>query len=187
MKKGRIFVVSAPSGSGKTTICQGVLKRVKGLASSVSVTTRKPRRGEKNRKDYRYLSRGAFKKEIKKRGFLEWEENFGHLYGTPKRFVIDKIKAGKDVLLSIDVKGAMNVKKKFRGCTLIFIKPPSMRELSRRLESRNTDGKAEISKRLAIAKNEIGYSARYDHVVVNRDLDKAIEKVVGIIREKRSS
>ena len=185
MKKGRIFVVSAPSGSGKTTICKKVLRRTKNLTPSISFTTRKPRRGEKNKKDYRYLSEKAFKKEIKKGNLLEWEKNFGYLYGTPKDRALQKLKNGKDLLLSIDVKGAKVVKKKFPESVLIFIKPPSIKELARRLKSRNTDRDAEIARRLKLAKKELKSASRYDHEVLNKNLETAVKKVVSIIKKER--
>jgi guanylate kinase len=186
MRKGRIFVISAPSGSGKTTIQKKVLRKIKDLTPSVSLTTRKPRKGERDKKDYQYLPREAFKKEIKKGKLLEWEENFGYLYGTPKEFVLEKIREGKDVLLSIDVRGAENIKKKFPESVLIFIKPPSMSELSRRLKERNTDRAAEVIRRLKLAKTELGYAAGYDYVVVNRELESAVNKVTSIIKKERS-
>lgn len=184
MIKGRIFVVSAPSGCGKTTICKRVLKKVKTLSPSVSVTTRPRRPGEKSGKDYHYVSRESFKKEIEKGGLLEWERNFGHLYGTPKRSVLGKIKKGKNLLLSIDVRGAMNVRKKFPASTLIFIKPPSIAELSRRLKSRNTDKSSEIGKRLKIAKRELKFAPKYDYLVVNNKLEGAVSEVVSIIKKE---
>lgn len=185
MKTGRIFVISAPSGSGKTTIAEKILSKVRGLAESVSFTTRPSRRGEKDRKDYFYLSRSAFEKQIKKGNLLEWEENFGYLYGTPKRFVTERIKSGKDVLLSIDVKGAMRVKKQFPASTLIFIKPPSLAELSKRLILRKRDREDEIAKRLKLAKKELAYAKRYNYVVVNRKLNEAVKRVISIIKKER--
>lgn len=187
MRKGRIFVISAPSGSGKTTICERVLKKVTGLAPSVSMTTRRPRRGEKDKKDYYYLPKKDFNKEIEKGNFLEWEENFGSLYGTPRKFVLKKIKEGKDVLLSIDVKGAMKVKSEFPESVLIFVKPPSKVELLRRLTGRNTDKKTEIAKRLRLATTELGYAAKYDHVVINKDLGVAVGKIIDIIKKERNN
>src|SRR3989338_660296 len=109
-KHGRIFVISAPSGGGKTTICKEILKKIRGLVPSVSVTTRKPRPGERDKKDYYYVSEKKFKEKIKKGKLLEWEKNFGYFYGTPKKFVLESMKKGKNVLLSIDVKGAMQIK-----------------------------------------------------------------------------
>ena len=185
MKKGRIFVISAPSGSGKTTIAKKVLRKVKGLTESVSFTTRLSRRGEKDKKDYFYLSKSALEKEIKKGNLLEWEENFGYLYGTPKRFVLERVKRGKDVLLSIDVKGAMQVKKQFPASILIFIKPPSLAELSKRLTLRKRDVEDEIAKRLKLAKKELAYTKRYNYVVINKKLDEAVKRVVLIIKKER--
>lgn len=188
MKKlGRVFVLSAPSGSGKTTIWEKASKKIKGISSSVSMTTRRPRKNEKNKKDYYYVSRDHFKKEIKKGNLLEWEENFGHFYGTPKKFVLEKIKRGKDILLSIDVKGAMQVRKKFPKSVLIFVKPPSMKELSKRLKGRATDCGDEIKTRLKIAKKELKYAPKYNYVVINDKLGKATKEVVSIIKKERKA
>jgi guanylate kinase len=184
MKKGRIFVISAPSGCGKTTICKRVSKRVRALLPSISVTTRPPRPGESRGKEYRYISRKLFEKEIKKGNLLEWEENFGYLYGTPKHFVLEKLKKGRSLLLSIDVKGAMNIKKLLPSTTLIFIKPPSIKELSRRLKSRNSDTHAEIGSRLKTAKKELKFAPRYNYVVVNNKLENAVNEVASIIKKK---
>lgn len=184
MKKGRFFIISAPSGCGKSTICEEVLRSVKGLKSSISATTRKPRPGEKNKKNYYYISREAFEKEIKKGSFLEWEENFGHFYGTPKCYALKEIKKGKNLLLNIDVKGAVCLKKKFPGAVLIFIKPPSLKELSRRLNNRNSDKGIEIATRLKVAKKELMYTLKYDYVVVNENLETAVAEVVAIIKKK---
>ncbi|MBN1354005.1 MAG: guanylate kinase [Candidatus Omnitrophica bacterium] len=184
-EKGKIFVISAPSGSGKTTICKEALKRVKNLVPSISLTTRNPRRGEKDKKDYCYTTVEVFKKKINNNEFLEWEENFGNFYGTPRRFVSDKIKDGKDVLLSIDVKGAANIKKRFPESVLIFIKPPSIKELLRRLKARNTDCDEEIARRINIAKKELKRMSMYDYVVVNKKLNDAIKEIIGIITKER--
>jgi len=185
MKKGRIFVVSAPSGSGKTTICKQVLAKIKDLAPSVSITTRPPRRDEKDKKDYYYVSRESFEGRIKDGRLLEWEENFGYLYGTPKNFVLKQLKKRKDLLLAIDVKGAMQVRQKFPKSVLIFIKTPSLKDLSKRLAERNTDEKSEITKRLKVAKQELAFMPRYDHVVINKKLDDAVKEVVSIIKKER--
>jgi len=183
--RGRLYVISAPSGCGKTTICKKVLKKVKNLIPSVSATTRSCRPGEQNKKDYLYISKWAFKNKIRKKSFLEWERNFDHYYGTPKHFALKAIKSGKDVLLSIDVKGAMHVRKNYPESILIFIKPPSIKELMRRLKSRKTDTKEEIKKRLKVAKKELAYAKKYNYTVLNRDLKKAVRDVVSIIKEKK--
>ncbi|MCQ9206914.1 MAG: guanylate kinase [Omnitrophica bacterium] len=187
MKKGRIFVISAPSGSGKTTICKKVLEQVKNITPSVSFTTRSPRKGEKNKEDYHYLPEKEFKEEVRRDNVLEWEENFGYLYGTPKRPVLEKLEEGKDVLLSIDVKGAREIKKKFPKSILIFIKPPSIEELRRRLKVRNTDDENEIAKRLEFAKDELSHIREYDYVVANDELTRAVREVISIIETERSN
>ena len=184
MRKGLIFIVSAPSGSGKTTICNRVLEEVDNLEHSVSLTTRKPRAGERNKKDYHYTSPESFKEEIKKGNLLEWEKNFGYSYGTPKSFVLETIKKGKDVLLNIDVRGARQVKKAFPESILIFIKPPSFEELARRLRTRNTDESCEIEKRLKLAEEELKAESEYDHVVVNEKLEEAINEIIFIIKKE---
>ncbi|OGW75946.1 MAG: guanylate kinase [Omnitrophica bacterium RBG_13_46_9] len=183
-RKGQIFVISAPSGSGKTTICKRVLRRIKSLTPSISVTTRHPRPGEKNKKDYHYISVESFKKKIEEESFFEWTENFGYFYGTPKGFILENIRKGKNLLLSIDMKGAAHIKRKFPDSVLIFIKPPSLKELSHRLRRRASDGKAEIVKRLRKAKKELSYASRYDYVVINNRLDDAVDEVVSIIRKE---
>ncbi|MFH1594700.1 MAG: guanylate kinase [Candidatus Omnitrophota bacterium] len=184
--RGRIFVVSAPSGSGKTTICKGVLKRLKGIAPSVSVTTRDPRHGEKSGKDYHYTSERSFKADIKKGNFLEWEKNFNYFYGTPKKYALNKIEKGIDLLLSIDVKGAMTVRKMFTDSVLIFIKTPSLRELSRRLRARKTDKEGEIANRIKAAKKELKFAPQYDYLVINNKLEDAVDEVISIIKKERS-
>lgn len=185
MKKGRIFIVSAPSGSGKTTIEERILKKFKWLKKSISATTRPPRRGEKKDKDYIYFSKEKFKRAIKNKKLLEWERNFGNFYGTPKRFVVENLKKGKNILLSIDVRGALRVKKIFPETTLIFIKPPSIEELKNRLMGRNTDKGYEIQKRLNAAKREMKEIKKYDYVVINKDLNKAVNEVEAIIKTER--
>lgn len=183
-KKGRIFVISAPSGCGKTTIGKRVIRKTKGLFPSISATTRPRRRGEKNKKDYHYLTREQFEREVKKGNFLEWENNFGHLYGTPKKFVLKSLKEGKNLLLSIDVKGAVRIKKQFPGSILIFIKPPSIKELSKRLRLRKTEKPGEITRRIRIAKKELSFSPKYDYSVVNDRLDKALRKVISLVKKE---
>ena len=184
-RKGHVFVISAPSGSGKTTVAARALKKLKNIYPSVALTTRHPRKGEKDKRDYRYVSKKVFKKAAQRHELLEWAANYGHYYGTPKKFVLEKTKQGSDVLLRIDVKGAMQVKKKIPQSVLVFLKPPSLAELKRRLVSRNTDGKKEISKRLKIAKKELLFMPKYDYVVVNRKLPQAAREVALIIKKER--
>ncbi len=181
MEKGRIFVVSAPSGSGKTTLCRRLLKDCKNLVFSTSFTTRKQRKGEKNKHDYTFISRKKFKESLKKRKFLEWAEVFGNFYGTPKDFVDKTIKNGKDVLLVIDVQGAFQVKKARPEAVLIFVLPPSLAELKRRLCQRKSDDPKQIKLRLKIARHEMSQAKKYDHVVVNDDFEKALRRLKKII------
>jgi len=184
-KGGRVFVISAPSGSGKTTLCKRLLSDALGLVHSVSVTTRRPRPGEKDGADYHFVSQKKFKYLIRNKAFLEYEENFGQLYGTPKRYIDAMLKEGRSVILSIDVKGAMKVRKAFgKKSILIFVLPPSMKVLKKRLEMRKSDGADDIRRRLAFAKKEISYKGRYDYTVINDRLDTAHRKIRDIIAKE---
>ena len=183
--RGRVFVVSAPSGSGKTTLCDRLVKKDRSLIQSVSMTTRRPRRGERNKRDYFFVTEKKFKDTIRKNGFLEWARNFGCFYGTPRKFVIDKLKKDRDVILSIDVQGAMQVKKICLPAVFIFIAPPSFNELKKRLKKRNTEHHTSITKRLLVAKRELKYIPKYDYVVVNDSIKKALAKLKAIILKER--
>ena len=178
----KLFVVSAPSGSGKTTLCNKLLKDDLGLANSVSMTTRPPRPGEKDGVDYHFVSEKYFRETVKKNGLLEHEENFGAMYGTPKKFIEDSIKCGRSVLLSIDVKGAMNVRKEYPDkSVLIFIMPPSVEALKKRLQLRRSEDKKAISTRLRLAKKEMAYKTKYDYTVINDRLGPAYKKLKEIV------
>jgi len=179
---GKLFIVSAPSGSGKTTLCKKLLKSNLGLASSISATTRPPRPGESDGIDYHFVSQEKFRKMIADKALLEYEDNFGQLYGTPKQFIEKNLRAGSPVLLSIDVKGAMKVKRKYRGrSVLIFILPPSIAALKKRLVGRMSEDKNAIKKRLDVAKKELAYAKKYDYRVVNDYLTSAYRKLEKII------
>ena len=184
-KRPKLFIVSAPSGCGKTTIVNKVLQSLRGVARSVSVTTRPPRGREKIKRDYDFVSEVSFKNKAKKGDFLEWAKNFGYYYGTPKKAVYDKLKKGKDLILTIDVKGALQVRKKISDCVMIFIAPPSLEELLRRLRRRATDKSKEISKRLRIAKKEISFSRKYNYIIINDKLEDAVRKLKSIIITER--
>lgn len=180
--KNNIFIISAPSGCGKTTLCKKLLKDKLKLHRSVSITTRPPRRGERNGADYFFVSAEEFIRMIDAKELLEYEENFGYLYGTPKKAVEVLLEKGRNVLLSIDVKGAMNVRKNYpQNTVLIFVMPPSMEELKKRLESREADTPKAISHRLKVAKQEIAYKDRYDYIVINDRLSAAYKKLKSII------
>jgi len=178
----KLFVVSAPSGCGKTTLCRRLLADGLGLVDSVSMTTRPPRRGEEAGVDYRFVSRDLFEEMAGRGELLEYEENFGHLYGTPKKFIEDNLKKGKSVLLSIDVKGAMKVKRAYpKESVLIFLVPPSVADLKKRLRERKSDGPGDIARRLKIAEKELSYKSKYDYRVVNDRIDSAYKVLKEII------
>ena len=178
--KGKLFIVSAPSGCGKTTINKK-LAAMNLFEISVSCTTREPRTGEVDGVDYFFISNKEFVKMKNNGNFLEYAEVYGNYYGTPKGIIQNKLNKGTNVLLELDVQGAMDVKKKMKNTVLIFIKPPSIKDLSDRLSKRALDTPGVIQKRLSQAENEMSYSAHYDHVVTNSDLDKTIKKMKGII------
>ncbi len=178
---GRIFVISGPSGSGKTTLGQLLSRSCKELVRSVSVTTRKPRRNEVNKKDYIFVTEDVFLEKIKREELAEWAKVFGHFYGTPLKFLEKTTAAGKDVVLSIDVQGALQLKKKKPEAVFIFILPPDIKTLRRRLSLRNTDNKKEIFGRLKIARKELCYVNRYDYQIVNDNVKVALAKLKAII------
>lgn len=183
-RMGKLFVVSSPSGGGKTTLTAEVLARNTGLVRSISMTTRSPRMGEENNKDYIFVSEEAFENIKRQDGFLEYATVFGHQYGTPREFVEDQRKAGKDVLLVIDVQGAMIVKKKCPDAALVFIKPPSFEELEKRLRDRGTDSERDIHTRLVVARGELEKTRFYDYCINNDNLAVAVTKLAGIIAEE---
>lgn len=184
-KNPRVFIVSAPSGGGKTTLCRKLLASGLDLADSISMTTRPPRPGEVSGADYIFTGDAHFRREIKRGGFLEYEENFGYLYGTPKDFVEENLRKARSVLLNIDVKGAMKVRRAYPDkSVLIFILPPSMSELKKRLALRKSDSPEVIAGRLKFAKKEISYKSKYDYRIVNDNLEKAYKRLKDIISKE---
>lgn len=184
--RGLIIVISAPSGSGKTTLCNRLIAACSNLEHSISATTRSPRRGERDARDYFFISPEEFEARRDRGEFVEWARVLGEYYGTPRSFVEQTISAGKDVILSIDVQGAMQVKKKCPEAVFIFVLPPSMKALEQRLRKRKTDEANEISRRLQLAKEEMVQIENYDYVVVNRDLSSSLGELLAIITvEKR--
>lgn len=180
--KSKLFIISAPSGCGKTTLCKKIMEHKLNLSHSISATTRPPRKGEIEGKDYFFVSPEEFRAMVKRGEFLEHEDNFGFLYGTPRKFVENLLKKGKNVLLSIDVKGAAKVSKLYPDrSVLIFIMPPTLAALKKRLESRMTDPAGSISHRLKIARREIKYKGKYDYVIVNDRIDAASRRFKDII------
>jgi len=181
--KGKIIILVAPSGSGKTTIAKRLLKDFENLTFSVSATTRSPREGEKNGKDYHFLSPESFQKNIDNRNFIEWEEFYnGKRYGSLRSEVEKQLNSGYYVLFDIEVKGALNIKKQFKDdCLTIFIKPPSLEVLKERLLKRNTETNRTLKERLKRAKMELEQEKKFDAVVINDNLKKAYAKVKKIV------
>ncbi|HKY64535.1 MAG TPA: guanylate kinase [bacterium] len=185
-RKGRLFVVSGASGTGKTTLCRD-LEREMGLFFSVSATTRPPRAGEVEGRDYRFLSRAEFDKMLENDQFLEWAQVHGQSYGTPREPIESRLREGHDVLLDLDTQGAIQLKALYPEAVLIFIKPPSLEELRKRLTSRGTDSPEVIARRIERAEHEIEQSSHYDYVVENRDLAEARRELKGIIASRREA
>lgn len=185
MNKGLLFVVSAPAGCGKDTILEQVLAKEENVGYSVSATTRAPRPGEVDGTHYFFLTRERFEEMIKNGDVLEYTEYCGNYYGTPKKGVEAMLAEGKDVVLKIEVEGAMNIKKLFPDSCLVFILPPSMQELERRLRKRGTEDEPTIMRRIAQAKNEIDTAVNYDYFVVNDDLEDAVNDLIAVIRGEK--
>jgi guanylate kinase len=181
--QGKIIVISGPSGAGKTTLIRKVKKEIPTLAFSVSATTRPIRKGEKEGVDYFYISEEIFKSLIKSDSFIEWAKVHGNLYGTMKHYVEELIKKKKDVVLDIDEQGAYQIREKNIPAILIYILPPSIKELEKRLEKRKSELKKEMKKRLKNAKEQILSRGFYDYVVINDDINKAVEELKDIINE----
>lgn len=180
-----MFIISAPSGVGKSTIVRTVLARDPQLRFSVSYTTRSPRPGETNGVDYHFLSRGDFEAGIREGRFLEWAKVFGNYYGTDRRKVEAWLSEGVDVLLEIDVQGARKVRATDLAATTLFILPPSLDVLEQRLRRRGTETEDVIQKRLDAAREEIRQAPWYDYVVVNDVLEEAVADVLAVIRAAR--
>ncbi len=174
-KKGLIFVVSAPSATGKTTVIKRFLKKYnKDFVISVSATTRSPRKGEKDGKDYFFISREKFRDYIKKGKFLEHARVLGNYYGTLKETVVKPVNRGKNVIMDVDVQGARGIKREIKGCITIFLIPPSFRELKNRLKKRKTETKKDMKQRLGLAKKELKEKDKYDYIVINREIGEAV-------------
>lgn len=180
MSKNLFMVISAPSGAGKSSICQGLMKACPEIKFSVSYTSRPPRPNEINGKDYYFISRSDFKKRIRQKEFIEWVENYGQLYGSSWKFMEEYTRNNKDVLLDIEPRGAKKIKKEFKGGVYIYILPPSRDELLKRLEKRGHETRDDIKKRFKQSDNELKEISWYDYVIINQDLKKAIKQLVAI-------
>ena len=185
MRKGILFVMTAPSGAGKTTLLDLLLKEVTRLDYSVSVTTRPPRRGEADGEAYHFTTRAEFEAMLAAGEFLEHAVVYDNYYGTRRSAIGKALAAGNDIILDIDVRGALQVMEKSYPGVFVYIMPPSMRELEQRLRGRATDSEEVIRKRLSLAREEMGYAGRYDYVVVNDKLDAARDELRSIIVAER--
>lgn len=183
--KGRLFILSAPSGAGKTTLARAVLNRFADMLYSVSYTTREPRNGEQDGLDYHFIQRDLFKKYIKEGKWAEWAEVHGNYYGTSAQFLDKSLAAGDDILLDIDVQGTIQLLKRYPDSITIFIMPPSLDMLRRRLELRGTDSKAVIARRLINAEKEMARQDLYRHVIINDQLPEAVSELISIIEKYR--
>ena len=179
------MVISAPSGAGKSSICHGLMNAYPEIKFSVSYTSRPPRPNEINGKDYFFISREDFQGRIKKGEFIEWVENYGHRYGSSRKFMEEFVKDGGDLLLDIEPRGAKKIKQEIRGGIYVFVLPPSRSELLNRLEKRGHETDEVIQKRFEQAESELKEISRYDYVIFNKDLEKAVNQLISIyIAEK---
>jgi len=180
-KLGNLFVISAPSGAGKTTLCQKLLRKMPDVKLSVSYTTREPRNGEVNDVDYTFITRDKFKKMIDMGEFAEWATVHGNLYGTSIKRIKELNSKGYDIILDIDIHGAIQLRKSYEGALYIFVLPPSMEALEKRLVNRKTDSDEIIRNRLDIAKVEMSHYENYDYIIINDSIDKAYKELESIV------
>lgn len=183
MSKGNLIVISAPSGSGKTTIAKAILRMYPSIIFSVSATTRRIRKGEMNGKDYFFLTKDEFQTRVKKGDLVEWEEIYGNYYGTLRSEIDRALSGGKVMLFDVDVKGALSIKTQYPEALLIFIKPPDFETLKDRLTNRRTEDDGALKRRLERVPMELSLGEKFDHQVVNDDLQRAIAEVDSIIRK----
>lgn len=180
-REGIILIISAPSGAGKTTLCHGLLQRFPNMKESISYTTRIPRAGEVPGQDYYFVSRQEFQRMVDEDAFAEWAEVHGNLYGTALATIEDARKNGVDLVLDIDCQGACRLKEQIGRCVYIFILPPSMEELRRRLENRSSDDQEVIERRIERAAEEIREARWYDYIIINDNFETAFEELAAIV------
>jgi len=184
--RGRLFIVSGPSGTGKTTLCSAVLNRFPDMLYSVSYTTRKPRNGEQSGIDYHFIKKKDFKDKIEDGKWAEWAEVHGNYYGTSAELLDKELGSGRDIILDIDVQGTIRLLERYPESVTIFVMPPSIEELKRRLKLRDTDSSEVISKRLENAKIEMAKKDLYLHVIINDQLHEAIGQLIAVIENYHS-
>jgi guanylate kinase len=184
-KKGLLFVVSAPSGAGKTSLCRAITDSLEKLTHSISYATRKPRPGEIDGRDYYFVGQERFQEMVQAGDFAEWAEVHSNFYGTSRRVLDDLISKGLDVILDIDTQGAKQIRTKYDTAIFIFIMPPSLDILEERLRNRKSDHEDEIRKRMQRSREEIRDYALYDYIIVNRDFDRALTELRSIVISER--
>jgi guanylate kinase len=184
---GQLFIVSAPSGAGKTTLCNALRSRFRDLAYSISYTTRAPRPGERQGRDYHFIDKEEFERGIAGNRWAEWATVHGHYYGSSGKWIDETLKSGADILMDIDVQGARQIVARFPLAVTIFVMPPSLDELERRLQLRSTDDAGSVALRLANAREEIRCKDQYRYVLINDDLERAVSQLMGIVQCHRNS
>jgi guanylate kinase len=192
-ERGAVFIISAPSGAGKTTLCKRLIEALPGIDFSVSYTTRPPRAGERPGVDYHFVSGAEFERRRQAGEFIEWAVVDGQTYGTSAVAVREATATGRDILLDIDTQGAESIRRRIPDAVLIFVLPPSMGALRARLERRGTDGQETVSRRLSLARGEIEKASSYDYLIVNEDLEATFDELRSIVvaarcrRERRAA
>jgi len=186
-KRGRLFVITAPSGAGKSSLIQELLKSDPALGLSISYTTRPPRPGEKNGREYHFVDDRTFLAMRERGEFLESAEVHGNRYGTSKQVIHDALKRGQDLLLEIDWQGARQVRRLYPDCVGVFILPPSVEELERRMRARGQDSEEVIRRRVQNAREELAHAGEFNYAIINKDFDTAQRELSGIIRKERAA
>ena len=184
-RTGLLFVVSAPSGAGKTSLCRALSESLENLTHSISYTTRRPRPQEIEGRDYYFVTEDRFAQMVEAGDFAEWARVHSHSYGTSKRMLQSMSAEGTDVILDIDTQGAAQIKKQYPGAIFVFILPPSMDILEERLRNRRSDDEAEIARRMKRARDEIQDYPMYDYIIVNRDFDRALSELRSVVIGER--
>jgi guanylate kinase len=185
--RGSVLVISAPSGAGKSTLVTKLLKDLAGVSFSVSCTTRRPREGEADGRDYHFIDDAAFDRMLAEEGFVEWVQVYGSRYGTARAWIEEQVERGRDALLDLETIGAKKVKELFPDAVLIFLVPPSAEGLAARLRGRGKDTEGQIATRLDYAKHELEQWPRYDYIVLNDDLESAYASLKAIVLATRAS
>ena len=186
MNKGKLFVITAPSGAGKTSLIEALIRDDPSLKLSISYTTRAPRPGEKNAVDYHFVDDKTFLSMRERGEFLESAEVHGYRYGTSKKVITEALARGEDLILEIDWQGAQQVRRIYPGCVGIFILPPSVEELERRMRSRGQDADGVIRRRLEAARGEMEHAGEFNYAIINKDFDTALRELAQIILKERN-